>query len=102
MNLKTSLTIVAVYALVSLLVFVSDLVQLGRMEDIELAPMMVSLVLLIPLTLWYTQARTQSAALDSKVERRAVWSEVIVLFSLAMVVRIPFVLLLGMSFEKTP
>jgi membrane protease YdiL (CAAX protease family) len=102
MNLKTSLAIVAVYALASLLVFASDLVQLGRIEDIELAPMMVSLVLLIPLTLWYAQARTQGAALDSKVERRAVWSEVLVLFSLAMVVRIPFVLLLGMSFEKTP
>ena len=102
MNLKTSLAIVTVYTLVSLLVFASDLVQLGRIEDIELAPMMVSLVLLIPLTLWYTQARTQGAALDRKVERRAVWSEALVLFSLAMIVRIPFVLLLGMSFEKTP
>jgi membrane protease YdiL (CAAX protease family) len=102
MNLKTSLTIIAVYVSASLLVFASDLVHLGRIEDIELAPMMVSLVLLIPLTLWYTQTRTQGAAPDSKVERRAVWPETIILFSLAMVVRVPFVLLMGMSFEKTP
>lgn len=102
LNLKTSLTIVAVYASVSLLVFASDLIQLGRIEDIELAPMMGSLVLLIPLTLWYTQTRTQGAALGSKVEKRTLWSEAIVLFSLAMVVRVPFVLLVGMSFEKTP
>ena len=102
MSPKTGLTIVTVYTLVSLLVFASDLVQLGRIEDIELAPMMASLVLLIPLTLWYTKAQTQGAALDSKAGRRNIWSEVLVLFSLAMTVRIPFVLLLGMSFEKTP
>jgi membrane protease YdiL (CAAX protease family) len=102
MSLRTSLTIVAVYAFVSLLVFASDLAQLGRIKDIELAPMMVSLALLIPLTLWYRQARTHGTALNRKVERKAVCSEVLVLFSLAMVVRIPFILLLGMSFEKTP
>lgn len=99
---RTILTIIAVYASVSLLVFASDLVQLGRIEDIELAPMMVSLILLIPLTLWYSQTRTPGAELDSKVKRRVVWFEAIVLFSLAMVVRVPFVLLMGMSFEKTP
>lgn len=102
MSLKSSLTIVAIYTLVSLLVFASDVVRLGRIEDIELAPMIVSIILLIPLTLWYRQARTQSTTLNSKVERSAIWSEVLVLFSLAMVVRIPFVLLLDMSFEKTP
>ncbi len=102
MNPKTSLTIVSVYALVSLLIFASDLIQLGRIESIELAPMIISLVLLIPLSIWYTQARTHSAEPDSKIERTAILSESIVLFSLAMIVRIPCVLLLGMSFEKTP
>jgi membrane protease YdiL (CAAX protease family) len=102
MDSKKGMGVVVVYVLVAVLIFASDLVSLGKIEDIELAPMLVSLLLLLPLALWYRRARPQKGATDSEVERRAVWVEVLVLFSSAMVVRVPFVLLLGMSFEKTP
>jgi membrane protease YdiL (CAAX protease family) len=102
MDSKDGVVVALVYVLVAVLIFASDLVSLGKIEDIELAPMLMSLLLLVPLALWYRRARPQGGAPDSKVERRAVWVEVLVLFSWAMVVRVPFVLLLGMSFEKTP
>jgi membrane protease YdiL (CAAX protease family) len=88
--------------MVSTLVFISDYVSLGRIDDIKMAPMIASLALLIPLTWWVRQTRTPATTAGKEVERRSVWSEVLLLFSLAMVVRIPFVLSLGMSFEKTP
>ncbi len=102
MDFRKSLVIAGVYVLVALLIFASDFVPLGKIEDVKLAPMLVSLLLLVPLGLWYRRVRTQETAPGSRGKLRAVWFDVLVLFSLAMVVRVPFVLLLGMSFEKTP
>jgi membrane protease YdiL (CAAX protease family) len=96
------LVALAVYAVVSVLIFASDIVPLGQVEDIRLAPMLASLGLLLPLVWWYTKLRKPGAASDNGGAPVAVWLDVFVLFTAAMIIRIPFVQLLGMSFEKTP
>lgn len=94
--------VILVYAIVSVLVFASDYIPLGRVEDINVSPSVFSLVLLVPLFFWhkhYTQRRQLSS--ESYAGKGRVWFEVLALFSLAMAVRVPFVFVLGMAFEKT-
>jgi hypothetical protein len=102
MNAKKSLVVASVYVIVSILIFVSDVISLGQVQDISVSPAVTSLVLLIPLFLWYRQYK-QLGQLSSKqkTDKYLVWMKVFTLFLLAMAVRIPFVLRLGMAFEKT-
>jgi len=94
--------VILVYVIVSVLVFASDYIPLGRVEDINVSPSIFSLVLLVPLFIWhkyYTQRRQLSS--ENHAGKDRVWFEILALFSLAMAVRVPFVFVLGMAFEKT-
>lgn len=102
MNLQRSVITILIYLAVSALIFASDSIQLGSVYDISVSPAVFSLVLLIPLLLWYNRYKRQGTlSHEDKADRSPFWIEVFTLFSLAMVVRIPFVLLLGMAYEKT-
>jgi len=100
MDIKRGLIVVSVYLGVSVLIFVSDFVPLGMVEDVSVSPAIFSLILLVPLFLWYMRIRRMLSSED-EAEENVVWVEIFALFLLAMAVRIPFVLVMGMAFEKT-
>lgn len=94
--------VILLYAVVSVLVFASDFIPLGRVEDVNVSPAIFSLILLVPLFFWhkhYTRRRQFSS--EDHAGKGRVWFEVFALFSLAMTARIPLIFLLGMAFEKT-
>ena len=96
--------VVLVFAAVSTIIFASGLVSLGFVEDMGVSPVITSLALLVPLFLWfkrYEKSQKTSIQEGSVASGKRVWTEVFGLFLLSMSVRIPFVLILGMSYEKT-
>ncbi|MFQ6065561.1 MAG: CPBP family intramembrane glutamic endopeptidase [Candidatus Bathyarchaeia archaeon] len=97
---KTLLT----YFAVSSIILVSGLPIIEDVEDLNLIPATVSVFLLIPLYMWYRRYR-QHTKLSQQIHKRGKGTIIFVilfLFTLAMVIRIPSVLLLNMAYEKTP
>jgi hypothetical protein len=102
MNIKKGLTIFLVYLVVSVLILISGFVPLGKVSELSVSPTLISLVLLLPLFVWYKWYKRRTD-LTSKLEvkKSFVWVEVIVLFLAAVAVRVPMVLILDMAYEKT-
>jgi len=99
---EESLKVIVVSVAVSILVFLSGFIQVAKVSDLNVFPAVFSLVLLIPLFLWYRRyKRRVELSLTVEVDRDFVWAEVLGLFLFAMAIRIPMVLVLGMSYEKT-
>jgi len=97
---KTLLT----YFATSSIILVSGLFLVVDVEDVNLIPATVSVLLLIPFYLWYRRYR-QRTELSQHIRKRGkstILFVILFLFALAMVVRIPSVLLLNMAYEKTP
>ncbi|MFB0522422.1 MAG: lysostaphin resistance A-like protein [Candidatus Bathyarchaeia archaeon] len=70
----------------------------------EAVPVLLSVGLLVPLYIWhrsYAEEDKLSKEIDGR-PRSAVLFWILILFILALAVRIPSVLLLGMTYEKTP
>lgn len=88
---------------VSALLFIAGTVYRIEFYGENLIPALVSLLLLIPVYLWYSKYK-EAAKLSfelPEMARRKVWIWVLGLFLLAMSVRIPIVLFSGMAWEKT-
>ncbi len=101
MNSRSLITI-SVYLAVSALIFASDSIQLGDVYDVSVSPAAFSLLLLIPLLLWHNRYKKQELPPhEGKADGSPFLIEAFTLFLLAMIVRIPIVLLLGMAYEKT-
>ena len=99
---KETLIVAILYVAVSFLIFSSGFIEIAKVSDLSVLPAVVSLVLLVPLFFWYKRHK-QRRELSSVVEVDGgfVWVEVLGLFLAAMAVRVPMVLVLGMSYEKT-
>jgi len=101
---KSFLKVLVIYFLVSGLVLASNLIPFGSIADIAILPGLLSVFLLVPLWIWH-KSRLQKASLSKQLRdepKRVILFWVLALFLLAMVVRIPSVLLFGMAYEKTP
>lgn len=104
MERKSFIRVLFVYFLVSVLVLVSNLVSLGAVAGIAPLPSLLSVLLLIPLWAWHKR-RVQKTSLSKQIQdepKGIVLSWILALFLLALVVRIPSVMLFGMAYEKTP
>jgi membrane protease YdiL (CAAX protease family) len=100
--LKTALT----YFTVALIVFLSayGFPQEGANASLEVIPIRLSIILLVPLYVWYKRY-TSRAKLSKEVNGRTKTTIVfwiLIIFALAMAVRIPSVILFDMPYEKTP
>lgn len=100
--LKTALT----YFTVALILFLSayGFPQEDAKASLEVVPISLSIILLVPLYVWYKR-HTRREKLSKEVNGRpktAIIFWILVLFALAMAVRIPSVLLFNMPYEKTP
>jgi membrane protease YdiL (CAAX protease family) len=100
---RVLITLLAYFA-ASSVILVSGSFFVVSVADLNLIPATVSLVLLIPLYMWYRshRRRTKLSRRIRKKGKRAILFAILLLFALAMVVRIPSVLLLNMAYEKTP
>jgi membrane protease YdiL (CAAX protease family) len=67
-------------------------------------PIIFSIVLLVPLYIWYKKYASQEKISDeiSEREKETVIFWIFALFTLALLVRVPSALLFGMPYEKTP
>lgn len=102
MNTEEILKTILIYLLISALIFVSGLIPSGEIQGIKILPMLLSLLLLTPLLIWYCWYKKRDNQVLTHTTEGYVWQIVLLLFALAMMVRFPMVLILGMSFEKTP
>lgn len=96
--------ILIVYLATSAIVFASSWLGYIGVVGVNLVPATVSLVLLIPLYIWYRNHRQQTK-LSEQIRERGKYTillVVLLLFALALLIRIPAVLLLDMAYEKTP
>lgn len=95
--------VILVYFAVSILIFLSGFVPAGGVVDISFSPVILSLVLLVPLFVWYRLVGSKFGGKNAKekIDRKQIIFDVLGLFVLSMVVRIPLVLIMGMSYEKT-
>jgi len=101
---KEFFKILVVYFLVSSLILASNLVPLGCLGGLDILPSLFSVLFLIPLWIWHTKG-LKKTPLSKQIKdepRQMVLLWVLALFFLALVVRIPSVLLFGMAYEKTP
>jgi len=99
-----TLKIVLAYFVIALAVLLIAFLFPGQDESFASVPVLVSLFLLIPLYAWYRSYR-RKRELSKDVSPRdtgevVFW--VFALFLLAMLVRIPSVVVFGVPFEKTP
>lgn len=93
-----------VYFSVSALLLLSGLLFPSPSELVNSVPVMLSVLLLIPIFLWYKKY-SRDAELASKVDgrdRRGIVFWILALFALAMVIRVPSVLWFEVPYEKTP
>jgi membrane protease YdiL (CAAX protease family) len=93
-----------VYVATSARIFASSWLGYIGVAGVNLIPATVSLVLLVPLYLWYRNHR-QRTALSAQIReqgKQAILLAVLLLFAVALLIRIPSVLLLNMAYEKTP
>lgn len=96
-------TLLAYFAASSIILVSGSFFVVG-VEDVNLIPAMISIILLIPLYMWYRsyRQRTRRSRRIRKRGKGAILFVILFLFALAMVVRIPSVLLLNMAYEKAP
>lgn len=102
---KVILLILLVYFSLAGVIFVSDWFFLEALVTGEkIVPTMLSVALLIPIFVWYRFFRKRAVLSQEmgKAKRDSIWLGVLVLFFLAMVVRLPSVLLFGNVYEKAP
>jgi membrane protease YdiL (CAAX protease family) len=102
---KTVLQVLVIYFAVAGLIFASDWLSTQRLAtDEKIVPFMFSVVLLVPLFVWYRSFRKRAVLSRQvgKAETGAVLISVFALFFLAMVVRLPSMLLFKNVYEKTP
>jgi membrane protease YdiL (CAAX protease family) len=102
---KTALLILLVYFAVAGLIFASDWFSPEKpLAGEKITPMIFSVVLLIPLFVWYRYLRKNTVLSQKmgKAEKNSIWLGILALFFLAMAVRLPSVLLFGNVYEKTP
>jgi len=96
-------TLLAYFA-TSSIILASGSFLVVNVASVNLIPATISIILLIPLYMWYRSYR-QRTKLSQRIRKRgkgAILFVILLLFALAMVVRIPSVLLLNMAYEKTP
>lgn len=102
---KVALLVLLVYFSIIGVIFASD--WLFPQEPVmgeKIVPTMLSMALLVPLLVWYRSFRKR-AVLSSQIgkeEKNCILLGILALFFLAMVVRLPSVLLFGNVYEKTP
>lgn len=105
MTRKIVLLILLVYFTAASLLFASDwLSPETPIQGEKIVPIMFSVVLLIPLLVWYLSFRKRAALSQEmrKEEKNSIWFGILALFFLAMIVRLPSILLFGNVYEKTP
>jgi len=96
--------ILVIYFAVAGLIFASNLVSIESIEDASVVPVLLSVLLLIPLWIWHRNHR-QKASLSKQIQdepKRSILFWIFAFFILAMIVRIPSVLLFANPYEKTP
>lgn len=99
-----TLKVLIIYFAVAGIIFVSNLIPVGNIANAGIMPTMLSVVLLIPLWVWYKE-HTRSTSLSKQIKdetRQTILFWISMLFILALIVRIPSVLLFDWPFEKTP
>lgn len=101
-----ALKTILAYFIVALIVFLCacSFPQENAHASLEVVPIRLSIILLVPLYVWYRRY-TSKEKLSKEVDGRkktAIVFRILILFVLAMAVRIPSVLLYGMPYEKTP
>lgn len=104
MERKAFFKVLVIYFLVSGLILASNLVSLGSIAGLAILPVLLSVTFLIPLWIWYRN-HAGKMSLSKQIQdepKHIVLFWVVALFLLALVVRIPAVLLFGMAYEKTP
>jgi len=91
------------YFSVSAILFAAGTMSQVKFYGEKLVPAVASLLLLVPIYLWYSSHKERAKLSFQLPEKagRSVWIWVLGLFLLAMAVRIPMVLLTGMAWEKT-
>ena len=102
MNMRDFKKVVLVYLLISAVTLMSGFIPSGEIQGIKVLPMTLSLLLLIPLFTWLHWYEKHNTQTSSHTNQSFILRIVLLLFALAMIVRFPMVLILGMSFEKTP
>ena len=101
-----ALKTISAYFIVALIVFfcACGFPQENAHASLEVVPICLSIILLVPLYVWY-RLYTGKEKLSKEVDGRkktAIVFRILILFALAMAVRIPSVLLYSMPYEKTP
>lgn len=101
---KNVLKVLVVYFAVSVLLLLSGFLFPSSGEFLNSVPIALSVLLLLPIFLWYKSYRRQTELSPQVAEKSkgAVVFCIFSLFALAMVVRFPSVLLFGVPYEKTP
>jgi len=101
---QSLIKVLIIYFLVACLVLASSSVSMGSIAGVAVFPGLLSVLFLIPLWIWHRQ-RLQKSLLSKQIQdepKRTILFWILALFFLALVVRIPSVLLFGMAYEKTP
>ncbi len=107
MEKKKFFAVLAVYFAVACLILASNVVSMEAIGGIGVVPGFLSLLLLIPLWIWHSR-RGRGSRVDLQQQhvqdgsKRSIVFWALTLFFLALVVRIPSVLLFGAPYEKTP
>jgi membrane protease YdiL (CAAX protease family) len=101
-----ALKTISVYFIIALIVLLCaySFPQENAHASVEAVPILLSIILLVPLYVWHrrcTGKEKLSKEADGR-EKTAIVFRILILFVLAMAVRIPSVLLYGMPYEKTP
>jgi len=101
-----ALKTILAYFIVALIVFLCaySFPQENAHASLEVVPISLSIILLVPLYVWYrryTNKEKLSKEADGRTKTAIVF-RILILFVLAMTIRIPSVLLFGMPYEKTP
>ncbi len=107
LNVRAFLVVVGVFYGLSVLLFVAFILPSPLSIDLSLGKSgylaaALSLLLLMPLYLWYRRRKVQGKIELCVETRRRIWAFCFLLFGLAMSVRTPFVVHLSQPLEKTP
>ncbi|MCJ7423973.1 CPBP family intramembrane metalloprotease [Candidatus Bathyarchaeota archaeon] len=96
-------TVLAYYT-VAVVILLSGYFAPARTEFVTYVPILLSVLLLVPLYMWQRNYRLRTGLLReiSEKDKRSVIFCSLALFILALSVRIPSVLMMGIPYEKTP